>query len=519
MNTSTMTPSTPSPFGALARPFVLVLGLGESGLAIARWCLRQGCRLRVADTREAPPKRAALDALAASTLPAPAPAFVGGRFAAALLDDDVALLAISPGLSPLDPDVAAVLAAAETRGVPVWSEFDFFVHALQAYAARETDAYRPKVLAVTGTNGKTTTCSLSAQLVARAGCSVALAGNISPALLDRLCEAEDAGALPDVWVIEASSFQLDTTQAFAPDAAALLNITQDHLDWHGSFEAYRAAKGRIFGEATVRVLCRDDAASLSFVRDDRQCITVGTDAPRRAGDFGIVEEHGIAWLAQALAAEDEAPAPSRRRKAAAAPEAGPLQLRRLMPVDALQIRGAHNASNALAALALASAIGLPLAPLLHGLREYRGEPHRVQWLATLAGVDYIDDSKGTNVGATLAALDGLARPTWLIAGGDGKGQDFAPLADAVVRWCRAVLLIGRDAERLAETLKGCAVPLLHCDSLEAAVAAAAEQAREGEIVLLSPACASLDMFKSYAHRAEVFREAVAERAADLGVVL
>ncbi|WP_091909846.1 UDP-N-acetylmuramoyl-L-alanine--D-glutamate ligase [Chitinasiproducens palmae] len=512
---------TVSPFGALERPFVLVLGLGESGLAMARWCLRHGCRVRAADTREAPPMLAAFESRVASA-EATDSAFVAGPFAAGLLDD-IALVALSPGLSPLADGTASLLAEARLRGIPVWGEFEFFAQALRARAAEPDAPYRPRVLAVTGTNGKTTTCSMVARLAAHAGRSVALAGNISPALLDRLADADDAGTLPDVWVVEASSFQLESTQTFAPDAAAILNVTQDHLDWHGDFDAYRRAKGRIFGATTLRVLCRDDAAARGFAQPEVPCVTFGSDAPSRAGDFGIVEEGGVAWLAQAVAVEDAPETTKRRRRGSQAPEAAApcesCELRRLMPVDALLVRGRHNALNAQAALALAQAIGLPLAALLHGLRTYAGEPHRVQLIATLDGVDYIDDSKGTNVGATVAALAGLGRPVWLIAGGDGKGQDFSPLAPAVQDVCRGVFLIGRDGAAIGAALSATGVAQQACDSLEAAVAAAAAVATAGEAVLMSPACASFDMFKSYAHRADVFRSAVAEHAAEMGVML
>ncbi len=244
-------------FGDRQRPMVLVLGLGESGLAIARWCARHACPLRIADTREAPPNLAPLREAVAEA------EFVGGSFSPALLDGGIELVALSPGLSPQEPALAALLAAArETRGIPVWGELEFFARALAALAA---NGYAPKVLAITGTNGKTTTTSLTGLLCERAGRSVAVAGNISPAMLDKLSAAIDAAALPDVWVLELSSFQLDSAESFAPDAATVLNITQDHLDWHGGFEAYAAAKGRIFGPRTVRVLNRGDAEVMKFV--------------------------------------------------------------------------------------------------------------------------------------------------------------------------------------------------------------------------------------------------------------
>ncbi|RQQ43252.1 UDP-N-acetylmuramoyl-L-alanine--D-glutamate ligase [Burkholderia stagnalis] len=499
-------------FGDRQRPMVLVLGLGESGLAIARWCARHGCRLRIADTREAPPNLAALQAEGIDA------EFVGGPFTPALLDGGVEIVGLSPGLSPLEPALAALIAAAGERGVAVWGELEFFAQALRALGA---SGYQPKVLAITGTNGKTTTTSLTGLLCERAGKKVGVAGNISPAMLDRLAAAIDATALPDVWVLELSSFQLETARSFAPDAAAILNITQDHLDWHGSFDAYAAAKGRIFGATTTRVLNRDDAAVMKFApaagaADAARTVTFGLNEPAHEGDYGLSRDNGIAWLVEAIDrdATDE-PATGRRRKREAA-HTPDIAQKRLMPADALRIRGLHNAANALAAFALARAIDLPAAPLLHALREYRGEAHRVELIATLDDVDYVDDSKGTNVGATVAALDGLAQRIVLIAGGDGKGQDFTPLAAPVARWCRAVLLIGRDAPAIRDALAETGVPLADHATLEEAVRAAGSLAEPGDAVLLSPACASFDMFKSYAHRADVFRRAVDDLALDKG---
>ncbi|KWH59409.1 UDP-N-acetylmuramoyl-L-alanine--D-glutamate ligase [Burkholderia anthina] len=499
-------------FGDRQRPMVLVLGLGESGLAIARWCARHGCRLRIADTREAPPNLAALQAEGIDA------EFVGGAFTPALLDGGVEIVGLSPGLSPLEPALAALVAAANERGISVWGELEFFAQALRALG---TSGYQPKVLAITGTNGKTTTTSLTGLLCQRSGKKVAVAGNISPAMLDRLASAIDETALPDVWVLELSSFQLETVRTFAPDAAAILNITQDHLDWHGSFDAYAQAKGRIFGATTTRVLNRDDAAVMKFApaagaADAPRTVTFGLNEPTQDGDYGLSRDNGIAWLVEAIDrdAPDEATTGRRRKRDAA--HTPDIAQKRLMPADALRIRGLHNAANALAAFALARAIDLPAAPLLHALREYRGEAHRVEVIATIDDVDYVDDSKGTNVGATVAALDGLAQKTVLIAGGDGKGQDFAPLVAPVARWCRAVMLIGRDAPALRDTLAETGVPLADHATLEGAVRAAAELAEPGDAVLLSPACASLDMFRNYAHRAEVFRAAVDAIAIDKG---
>ncbi|MGF6841300.1 UDP-N-acetylmuramoylalanine--D-glutamate ligase [Paraburkholderia youngii] len=502
------------------KPMVLVLGLGESGLAMARWCARHGCRLRVADTREVPPNLSALEAHGVDA------DFVGGPFSPVLLEG-VELVAISPGLSPLSADLLPLITAARERGIPVWGELELFSQALRTLGE---SGYAPKVIAITGTNGKTTTTSLTGLLCERAGKKVAVAGNISPSLLDKLSEAIDQTALPDVWVLELSSFQLETSHTFTPDASVVLNITQDHLDWHGGLDAYAAAKGRIFGTRTVRVLNRDDARvmSLAPTSGEAEVITFGVTEPKNDGDYGLLRDNGMVWLveAQDRDATDESPkgtsfgasTPKRRRKneAAATPD---IALKRLMPADALRIRGLHNAANALAAYALARAIGLPGAPLLHGLREYRGEPHRVELIASIDGIDYVDDSKGTNVGATVAALDGLAQRVVLIAGGDGKGQEFEPLAAPVMRWCRAVMLIGRDAPQIREALEHCGVAMTDHATLEEATRAAAAVAQPGDAVLLSPACASFDMFKGYAHRAAVFRSTVEDIAAERGTMI
>ncbi|MCC8403399.1 UDP-N-acetylmuramoyl-L-alanine--D-glutamate ligase [Paraburkholderia sp. MMS20-SJTN17] len=493
------------------KPMVLVLGLGESGLAMARWCARHGCRLRVADTREVPPNLSALEAHGVDA------DFVGGPFSPVLLEG-VELVAISPGLSPLAADLLPLVTAAREQGIPVWGELELFSQALRTLGE---SGYAPKVIAITGTNGKTTTTSLTGLLCERAGKKVAVAGNISPSLLDKLSEAIDQTALPDVWVLELSSFQLETSHTFTPDAAVVLNITQDHLDWHGGLDAYAAAKGRIFGTRTVRVLNRDDARvmALAHAGGDAEIVTFGVTEPKNDGDYGLLRENGMVWLveAQDRDANDE-PATKRRRKneAAATPD---ITLKRLMPADALRIRGLHNAANALAAYALARAIGLPGAPLLHGLREYRGEPHRVELIASIDGIDYVDDSKGTNVGATVAALDGLAQRVVLIAGGDGKGQAFEPLAAPVMRWCRAVMLIGRDAPQIRAALEHSGVAMSDHATLEDATRAATALAQPGDAVLLSPACASFDMFKGYAHRAAVFRSTVEDIAAERGTII
>jgi UDP-N-acetylmuramoylalanine--D-glutamate ligase len=486
----------------------LVLGLGETGLAIARWLVREGWSVRVADTRNDPPQRATLQA------ELPHVEFIGGAFAITLLDG-VELVAISPGLSPLHAPARPLLDAARARKIEVVGEIELFARALARL--RETRAYTPRIVGVTGTNGKTTTTRLAGLLIERAGTSVAVAGNISPTALDTLRERLDTDDLPDVWVLELSSFQLETTRSLACTTAAVLNLTQDHLDWHGSMQAYAAAKARIFSRETVQVLCRDDPAVLALARKQAPSVTFGLDAPTRAEQYGLVRDGGLVWLAYAEGLN----AGQRRRKTAPeqpAPEEQ-IYVHRLMPVDALRIRGRHNALNALAALALARAIDCPLAPMLHALREYEGEPHRVSLVARIGSVEYYDDSKGTNVGATVAALTGLGaegKRLLVILGGDGKGQDFTPLVAPLAAHARSVALIGRDAEKIATVLGAVPYPVERCESLEDAVRVLAERAQPGDAVLLSPACASLDMFRNYGHRADVFVTAVHELAAQAG---
>lgn len=489
----------------------LVLGLGESGLAIAHWLARAGARLRVADTRPMPERLAGLRELL------PTAEFIAGEFTPSLLDA-IDLVLLSPGLSP-GKELAAILPAAHEKQIPVWGEIELFAQALAAL--KEERNYQPKVLAITGTNGKTTVTSLTGHLCRAAGLSVKVAGNISPAALDVLREALDQDSLPDCWVLELSSFQLWSTHTLDADAATVLNLTQDHLDWHGDMEAYAHAKQRIFGTNTLRVLNRDDARVMKMTGKDASVVSFGTDAPTEADCLGLQEEHGMRWLMLAVSTEEKGEK-KRRGKAKLETE---LFMTRLMPADALKIRGRHNATNVLAALALCRAIDLPLAPLLHAARQYKGEPHRVESVTTIAGVEYVDDSKGTNVGATIAALEGLGdlsagdEPRLiLLAGGDGKGQDFSALAGPVKRHAKAVMLIGRDGPAIREALNSTGVSLTDCWTLEQAVERAAEIATEGDIVLLSPACASFDMFTNYAHRAEVFINAVREVGLSRGEV-
>lgn len=481
---------------------VLVLGLGETGLAMALWLTRCGARLRVADTRPAP---ARLPQLRQAV---PEVEFVAGEFTPALLEQ-IDLIAVSPGLAPAR-ELAGILPLAKTRDIPVWSEIELFAQALAALRAER--GYAPQIVAITGTNGKTTVTSLVGLLCARAGRTVQVAGNISPAALDMLRGALERDTLPQVWVLELSSFQLHFTHTLQADAATILNISQDHLDWHGDMAAYIADKQRIFAPGTVAVLNRADAPSADKLPPVASCRTFGADVPQQEGCFGLTDDNGMQWLAIASGPEQAA---GKRARKDLFPH--PVAIKRLMPSAALKIRGQHNALNALAALALCSALDLPLAPLLHGLRDYVGEPHRVELVATIADVDYYDDSKGTNVGATVAALNGLgadlgsgSHRLLLIAGGEGKGQDFSPLTEPLQRHARAVFLIGKDGPAIRAVLAQTDLVLVDCISLEQAVRQAAALAVAGDLVLLSPACASLDMFRDYKHRAQVFVDTVHE---------
>jgi len=571
---------------------VLILGLGASGLAMARWCAQAGADVTVADTRDTPPQLVALQA------EWPGVHFVAGPFVARLVEGtSVRAVFRSPGLAP--EVVAPVVNAAHAMGLWQGGELSLFAAGLQELKTHF--GYAPQVLAITGTNGKTTVTSLTGQLVARAGKTVKVAGNIGPTLLDTLTEAKAqaqlqveqeaaeraaaelenqnlvseppsvttsqetvapaqsqdepasetadtdetldsleadaeltlpvppalqhpmARALPQVWVLELSSFQLDSSEGFEPTAATVLNISQDHLDWHGSMAAYAAAKARIFGDQALMVLNREDPKVMAMRPEpvrvklqkpvERVCVQFGGDMPQRPGDFGIEVTHGMTWLVRAMEADE-----TRRRRKDAEEE---LHIQRLIPADALRIRGRHNAVNALAALALASSAGCALGPMLYGLREYRGEPHRVEPVAIVHEVEFFDDSKGTNVGATVAALQGLGvdRRVVIILGGEGKGQDFTPLAEPVKRFARGVVLIGRDAPVIREALQGTDVAMHDATDMHDAVEQAAAIARSGDAVLMSPACASFDMFDNYGHRAEVFCQAVARVAEAAGVAM
>jgi UDP-N-acetylmuramoylalanine--D-glutamate ligase len=442
---------------------ILVLGLGESGLAMARWCGRQGAVLRVADSRAEPP---GMDALARDI---PGAELHCGPFDDSLLDG-IALLALSPGLAPHEP----LVLEASRRGIEVVGEIELFARALRELGWRE----RTRVIAITGTNGKTTTTALTGALCRACGLRAEVAGNISPAALDALMRVLDEGVVPDAWILELSSFQLETTDTLDADAATVLNVTQDHLDRHpGGMAAYAAAKARIFGAHTVQVLNRDDSHVDAMQRPGVQSIRFGDGVPS-GSDYGLAEVDGGLWLVRGA--------------------------QPLLALDDMRLAGRHNAHNALAALALCEAISLPQAPCIAALKDFAGLPHRVETVLDIEGIRFIDDSKGTNVGATVAAIEGLGRPLNIILGGDGKGQDFAPLGPVCARHARFCSLIGRDAAAISSVLTAHGVAHRTFGSLEEATRAAFEAAQPGDAVLLSPACASLDMFRHYAHRAEVF---------------
>jgi UDP-N-acetylmuramoylalanine--D-glutamate ligase len=484
---------------------VLVLGLGESGLACVQFAHMHGARVTVADTRQQPPGLAAVQDLTGVKL-------VFGAFSDTLLLG-VEHLVISPGLSPHQADVAALLRGAQERSIRVCSEIDWFTQALAELNSAQ--GYVPTILAITGTNGKTTVTELTTHVCNEAGVSAIACGNIGPAALTALMHAMTENALPRVWVLELSSFQLHYTQSFNPTAATVLNLSQDHLDWHHDMAEYEADKARVFGVDTVRILNRDDAVCLSMRGDVKHTIvrshTFGSDTPTQAGDMGCLQDGGLNWLVQAQETQLE----RKRRKA----DVIETHTQRLMPADALRIRGSHNHANALAALLLAQAAGVNISKALHGLRSYQGAAHRCETVQIIDDVEYINDSKGTNVGATIAALQGLGENRQrlvLIAGGAGKGQDFTPLQANVKQHCKAVILIGQAASEIASVLISSATAIYRAHDLNDAVQQASRLCKAGDAVLLSPACASFDMFKHYAHRGQLFVEAVHALALDRG---
>jgi UDP-N-acetylmuramoylalanine--D-glutamate ligase len=433
---------------------VLVLGLGATGLSMARWLARHGACVRVADSRVAPPNASRLAA------ELPGVRLDTGPFQASTFEG-IDLIAISPGIALREPAVSEAVAG----GLPVVGDVELFACAKDAKA---------RVVAITGSNGKSTVTTMAGAMCEAAGARTVVAGNIGVPVLDAL----EAAVPPDIYVLELSSFQLETTRSLQPAAATVLNVSEDHLDRYDVMESYAQAKARIFQGDGAQVLNRDDAWSARMRLPGRHVLTFGLGAPGAGADWGIVPDSGRNFLAQGE--------------------------RRVMEASELGVPGLHNAANALAALALCSVLGLAESPMLRALREFRGLPHRLQPVAVCNAVTFYDDSKGTNVGATVAALSGLGKTCALIAGGEGKGQDFTPLAAAVRDHARAVVLIGRDRDRIEAALAGSGVALMGAATLEDAVAMAYAAALPGEAVLLSPACASFDMFRDYRHRGEEF---------------
>ena len=446
---------------ALAGRRVLVLGLGDTGLSVARWVEQEGGKARVADSRKLPPRAADFRG-----------ELHAGRFTKTLLKG-VDLVCISPGLALTEPLVQEAIA----RGLPVLGDIELFAWALGERAGT-------RVIAITGTNGKSTVTALTGHLLRTAGVTCEVAGNIGPPALEALMQPRRGRAT--VWVLELSSYQLETTWSLAPEVAAMLNLSGDHFDRYAGLAEYASAKARIFLGAGLQVLNRCDSASMAMAHPGGPQVTFGLDAPPVGEDFGLIAAGSRNWLARGA--------------------------ERFIASDQLTLFGAHNVSNALAACALAHAAGASLESLGTGLRSFRGLPHRLERVALRGGVAWYDDSKGTNVGATIAALQGLGQRAVLIAGGEGKGQDFAPLAGAVRAHARAVLLIGRDAALIERALAAGGLPgslaVERCRTLEDAVARAAQLASSGEAVLLSPACASFDMFRDYRERGEAFASAV-----------
>ena len=443
---------------------------------MVRWLSAQGARLRVADSRAMPP---GLEEVVGHVS---AEQIFCGEFSDALFDG-IDLIAISPGVPLSEPFVARAVA----RGIPVAGDIELFAQQMRDAVCRNQDSGGvAKIIAITGSNGKTTVTSLVAHLCRAAGKDAVAAGNISPAVLDVVLERGENQ--PQVWVLELSSFQLETTKSLKTDAAAVLNISEDHLDRYAGIDAYAAAKQNILEGTAFQVLSRDDARSIGMKRAGQSFITFGLNPPERESDFGIEREADEIWLVQGG--------------------------RRLIKASELQLAGLHNLANAQAALALCRSIDLPMPVLLEALKSFKGLPHRVERIARINEVNFYDDSKGTNVGATVAALAGLGCKSVLIAGGVGKQQDFSPLKPAVTQHARAVVLIGRDAPLIAAALQDCEVPVLRANDMNDAVGQAAKQALAGDAVLLSPACASFDMYRNYAHRAEVFRLEVRKLAGE-----
>lgn len=446
----------------------LVLGLGATGRASAAWLLEKRARVRAADSREAPPKMGEIrSALAAAEIHT-------GGFDDELLND-IDTVVVSPGL-PLE---LPIVRAAEQRGLLVLGDVELFALELQDI---KPHAKKPiRVIGITGSNGKSTVTSMIGGMCERAGLRTVVAGNIGLPVLDALPRGQ--ADWPDVYVLELSSFQLETTSSLQADVAVMLNISEDHMDRYPTLADYIAAKARLLERSAVQILNRDDPNVIGMATEARTTILFGMNPAEQIHDWGLELVQGDTWLMQGR--------------------------RRIMRVAELPVAGGHNVCNALAALAACRALNLSEGPLVAALRSFKGLPHRVQRVTSVSGVTFYDDSKGTNVGATVAALKGMSQKVVLICGGDGKGQDFSPLRDAVREHARAVILIGRDREQIARVLHDLEVPVVRAATMSEAVTLSFGRAKTGDAVLLSPACASFDMFRDYAHRAEVFTNAIA----------
>ncbi|WP_020560355.1 UDP-N-acetylmuramoyl-L-alanine--D-glutamate ligase [Thiofilum flexile] len=434
---------------------ILVVGLGQTGLSIAQYLASKGLNFKVADSRSDPPGKEALNQLGV-TIQTQFGAFDPQFFA------DADCLVVSPGIAVSTP----VIKACAERKADIIGDIELFI--------REAKA---PIVAITGSNGKSSVTTLVGLMAERAGWNAYAGGNLGTPALDFLTQP-----IPDVYVMELSSFQLETTHSLKAKAATVLNVSEDHMDRYASYADYAAAKQVVYQGCEVAVINRDDALVLAMPTDGVR-VSFGLDAPQHSHEYGIQTREGESYLAKGE------------------------QL--LLPLAQMKLPGLHNAANALAALALGEALGLPLAPMLEALQSFTGLPHRTQWVRKLHGVTYYDDSKGTNVGATLAALAGMPNQTVLIAGGQGKGADFSSLGEVLARKARALVLIGEDRFKIAKVAEG-QCPYVFAESMTDAVQKAAQLAQEGDNVLLSPACASFDMFKNYGHRGDCFVQAVLE---------
>ena len=439
----------------------IVIGLGKTGLACACWLFKRGIKFSIVDTRTNPPGLEDFHARCP-----------GVDVRCGPLDADYLSradeLIVSPGLSLKEPAIAKAI----ENGVSVCGDIELFCREVQA-----------PVIAITGSNGKSTVTTLMGLMAEKSGVTVGVGGNIGTPVLDLLEQGPK-----DLYVLELSSFQLETTHSLRAVAATVLNVTPDHMDRYDSLLDYHQAKHRVYRGCTGAVWNRDDQLTSPLVADSVQTLSFGLNSPRGLKDFGLVREEGKAWLVQGL--------------------------ERLMCTDELRIKGTHNQANALVALALGSLAGLPREGMLDALREFTGLPHRCEWLAEINGVSWFNDSKATNVGAAVAAIEGLAGDLSgnivLIAGGDGKGADFSELCPAVRQSVSHTITLGADGAAIAETLQSC-THLHSAESLEDAVMQAGELVAPGDAVLLAPACASFDMFRSYEHRGDEFRKLVEGR--------